>query len=184
MAICYMAAGGGRNEGRRTGLIRKRRILYVKSHIYRPAGIRSDPRALQVFRTLGVYLVRLASCGNFLHGGGWWAVGKNEGRSPRLIQKRRILFPKRHIYRYVCIRSDPRALLRPRILCVYLVRLVFSGDFLHGGGRWAVAKNEGRRPRLIQKWMMLFAKSHIYRSLGIRSDPRALRFVCIICAVP
>ena len=46
---------GAKNEGRRQILSRKRPILFVKSHIYRPSGIRSDPWAFLRSRILCLF---------------------------------------------------------------------------------------------------------------------------------
>ena len=66
--------GGGRwvgatNEGRMPRFTRKWGNLVVKSEIYRPAGIRSDPVAFWRFRIFGCY-VRLVFHVDLGHGGG------------------------------------------------------------------------------------------------------------------
>ena len=60
---------------------------------------------------------------------------------------------------------------------VYLVRLGLHVDF----GPWRVgAEKEGRRPRLTWRRAILGVKSDIYRYVGLRSDPAALRWCRIL----
>ena len=149
-------------------------------HIYRSAGIRSGARSLLRSRILCVFCT-VGVVWRFVT----WrrSVAKNEGRWPILSQKRRIHFVESHIYRSEGIPSDPQALLWPRIFYLFGTFGVVCRFFIW---RRAVAKNDGRWARLSQKRRILVSKRYIYRSVEVRSFPRALlwsRILCVFCTV-
>lgn len=96
-------------DGWRPRISQQWRILLVRINIYRPAGVRSDPRKSRRLRVLR----RCGSRARVADG------GEKEGHRPRITPKWRILAVNRNTYRSERVRSDSRKLRRPRgvVIC-------------------------------------------------------------------